>query len=1272
MPITNESSYLPFKASPIPPGSWLVLAPHPDDETFGMGGTLLLAQAAGITVDIIFVTDGGQGGEQTEDLPKIRAQEARRVADKLGIRNIYFWHEPDRELKPSQHLITRLSDFIKQWQPACVFFPTPSEPHPDHRTTAVLAWESLRLSDFPATPISYDISVQGHSNFLIDISDVIQAKRALMADYKSQLSENLYIERLIALNKARTWSLPQSVDYAESFYQWPKKDMPLNALVLSVATQVASLQALPESLPLISVITRTQNRPELLQTAIRSVAAQSYPNIELIVVNDGGKNCEALVQEAAQGNIQQLHYQHLPKNLGRSAAANKGLQKSQGQFIIFLDDDDWFEPHHIETLYARLTSDKGAIAAYAAVRCLNAAGEVIKVYADAFDSVQLCIENFIPIHAILFKRSVLAKGCAFDESLSLCEDWDFWLQVQQYGRFSFVPQIGANYLVHDLGSGLWGNYEASKKVYTKWLSIWPTDTLSGIFESARYKKYFLEKEQELAQKNQLLTETEQELNQQYTQQRHDQKKNADLASQITVLNNVIACLEQEKEALYNSRSWRLTQPLRQTKQTLALTTQQPMKRFAYLLWSSLPLNIHQRIRIKTSLVTQFPMLNNLLDLTPIPETQIEWQESVDTPQTDSQTDALYSTEYYIRLDAARNNTPLDYVPLAGDSIDKSRTRVKVIAFYLPQFHPIPENDKEWGRGFTEWTNVSKAIPQFVGHYQPRLPGELGYYDLRLKSVQQRQIELAKQYGIDGFCYHHYWFAGKRVLEKPFQQILDDPSLDLPFCLCWANENWTRRWDGSDEEIILEQHHSPEDDIAFIKDITPALKDKRYIRINNKPLLIVYRPGLLPDPAATAARWRAYAQAEGIGDLHIVSAATFGFKDFASINYDGLVQFPPHNIPASNITGQATLLNVEYEGHVFDFKEFSINAIKELSGAKHTFPCVMMNWDNEARKPGKGHTFYGGTPENYKKWLDAGFDFVQENNAEAEQIVFINAWNEWAEGTYLEPDRRYGYAYLHATANSIRAHYQMPDLNEVQAHNAGFKKSSHTAVIIHLYYPDIADELLRYIESTEGVDYFINMPDHIDPEIMQTFCESKQNTYITLMPNKGRDILPFLSVLDKVSALGYDYLLKIHSKKTTYRKDGEQLRVALFNDLLGKFSLDDIIKHFEKRPKIGFIAPANSIVSLSNPVYLKNNQQHVQALLNKAGYGNLPLDFDFIAGSMFWARVQALQPLLALNLQPADFEEELGQIDGTLAHAIERLSSVLAAQAGYTTVTLDTL
>ena len=598
--------------------------------------------------------------------------------------------------------------------------------------------------------------------------------------------------------------------------------------------------------------------------------------------------------------------------------------------------------------------------------------------------------------------------------------------------------------------------------------------------------------------------------------------------------------------------------------------------------------------------------------------------------------------------------------------------MKIIAFYLPQFHPIPENDREWGKGFTEWNNVSKAVPQFFGHYQPKLPGELGYYDLRLKTVQQRQIELAKQYGIDGFCYHHYWFDGKRVLEGPFQKVLDNPDLDLPFCLCWANENWTRRWDGLDDDIILMQNHSPEDDIAFIKNITPALKDKRYIHVNKKPLLIIYRPGLLPDPAATADRWRAYAKAEGIGGLHIVAASTFGFNDFESIGYDGLVQFPPHTVPASEITKQKTILNPSYKGRIYDFKEFSINSIKILAGEKHIFPSVMMGWDNEARTPGTGNVFDGATPGEYKKWLNASFDFVQENNSQDEQIVFINAWNEWAEGTYLEPDKRYGYAYLHATAGCVRENYHAPDLSEMQAHNASFKKSSNIVIIIHLYYPDTADEILQYIENKEMVDYFVTMPNHIDPEVIHKFCRSKCNTYITLMQNKGRDILPFITILNKVSALGYELLLKIHSKKSLHIKGGESLRLTLLNELLGRISSVDITKYFENDPKLGFITPKNSILSLSNPDYLENNQKHLLGLLNKIGCGSLPLSFDFIAGSMFWARVHALQPILQLDLNETDFEEELGQLDGTMAHAVERLFLILSKQSGYTFATLDKL
>jgi lipopolysaccharide biosynthesis protein/LmbE family N-acetylglucosaminyl deacetylase/GT2 family glycosyltransferase len=1289
MPVTNESAYLPFESSPLPNGSWLVLAPHPDDETFGMGGTLLLAKAQGIAVDLIFVTGGGKGGKNQENLLKIRELEAQKVADKLGVRKVYFWCEVDRELTASQHLIDKLSAFIEQWQPATVFFPGPSEPHPDHRTTAILAWESLRSIGFPATPMSYDISVQGYTNYLIDITQLVDDKRLLMNDYKSQLTENRYIDRIIALNKARTWSLPESVSYAESFYLWPKENRPLNALVLSLAAKESSLHALPDSLPLISVITRTQNRPEFLREAIRSVAGQTYPNIELIVINDGGQDCRSLVKEEAIGNIQQCHYEYIATNLGRSAAANLGLKYSHGEFIIFLDDDDFFEAHHINSLYEHLRVHKESIAAYSAVRCIDKNGKTINTFAEEFDPIQLYIDNFIPIHSVLFKYNDLSKTCLFDENLELCEDWDFWIQLLQQGNFSFLPTIGANYRIHNIGSGLWDNAAKSKpsalKVYKKWLPRWDEDTLWSIFEYAHYKKKVTEQETVIAEKNNLITEQESVIAEKTKALFHqnelllnNKQVHFDLNTEIEKLNNAILLLEQEKQSLYVSHSWQITRPLRNIK-SLVTGNKNTMRQLAYLVWSRLPLNVHQRIRIKAKLVKKLPILNNLLGLSPIPDTKIEWQDTEElTKKAPTNNTTQYSDEYYIRLDAAINSTPLDYVPLAGDHIDGARTTVKVIAFYLPQFHPVPVNDKEWGRGFTEWTNVSKAIPQFVGHYQPRLPGELGYYDLRLKEVQQRQIELAKQYGIDGFCYHHYWFGGTKVLEKPFQQILDDPSLDLPFCLCWANENWTRRWDGSEDEVILAQQHSPEDDIAFIADITPALKDKRYIRINNKPLLIVYRPDLLPDPAATAARWRKYAIEAGIGDLHIVSAATFGFEDFESIHYDGLVQFPPHNIGASNITAETTLLNPDYMGHVFDYKEFSMNAMKALAGQQHTFPCVMMNWDNEARKPGKGHTFYGATPENYKAWLNNAFDFVREHNTEAEQVVFINAWNEWAEGTYLEPDRRYGYAYLHATANVIREHYNMPDLEKVIKHNNHFTKASNTAIVIHLYYPELADDLLNYIDASSQVDYFINLPAHIDSEVVQKFCTSKRNTYISISPNKGRDILPFIATLEQVTSLGYDYLLKVHSKKTMYRKDGAAIRENLFYELMGKLSIAEIIQHFEKNMQLGLIAPTGSIVALSNNsyqennVYLKNNLENVKALLARSGHADASLEFDFIAGSMFWARVQAIKPILDLKLSNADFEAELGQTDGTMAHAVERLFSFIAAKSGYQTIALNAL
>src|SRR5690242_15190569 len=199
---------------------------------------------------------------------------------------------------------------------------------------------------------------------------------------------------------------------------------------------------------------------------------------------------------------------------------------------------------------------------------------------------------------------------------------------------------------------------------------------------------------------------------------------------------------------------------------------------------------------------------------------------------------------------------------------------RLIAFYLPQYHPIPENDLWWGKGFTEWTSVAKAKPLFRKHYQPHLPADLGFYDLRLPETRSAQAQLARENGIYGFCYYHYWFNGKLLLERPFNEVLASSQPDFPFCLCWANENWTRAWDGLEHDILVAQEYDAEDDRRHIHWLVEAFRDRRYIRVNGKPLLLVYRVSNLPDPLQTASLWREEAHKLGIGDIYLATVESF--------------------------------------------------------------------------------------------------------------------------------------------------------------------------------------------------------------------------------------------------------------------------------------------------------------------------------------------------------------------------------------------------------------
>ncbi len=356
--------------------------------------------------------------------------------------------------------------------------------------------------------------------------------------------------------------------------------------------------------------------------------------------------------------------------------------------------------------------------------------------------------------------------------------------------------------------------------------------------------------------------------------------------------------------------------------------------------------------------------------------------------------------------------------------------LRTLAFHLPQFHPTPENDEWWGTGFTEWTNVAKAVPAFPGHYQPHLPADLGFYDLRLPEARQAQADLARAYGISGFLYYHYWFTGRRVLNRPVDDILSTGQPDFPFCLCWANENWTRTWDGGSNQILLEQRYSDADDEAHIRHLLPFLTDRRYIRVDGRPFLLIYRTELLPDPARTADIWRSIALREGVGELFLARVESLAQdKDPRTMGFDASVEFAPdwRAVPRDPL-GRRDQLRAKFgliprgrlENKVLEYDTLVERMLAKPIPAYTRYRCVTPGWDNSARRKQGATMFINNTPEVYGRWLQtSAIAETQSGRPADQQLVFINAWNEWAEGNHLEPDRRWGRAFLDATLNALQ-------------------------------------------------------------------------------------------------------------------------------------------------------------------------------------------------------------------------------------------------------------
>lgn len=353
----------------------------------------------------------------------------------------------------------------------------------------------------------------------------------------------------------------------------------------------------------------------------------------------------------------------------------------------------------------------------------------------------------------------------------------------------------------------------------------------------------------------------------------------------------------------------------------------------------------------------------------------------------------------------------------ANSFVDDETAVRVVAFYLPQYHPFPENNANWGEGFTDWTNVSAAKPSFTHHYQPRLPADLGYYDLRLDGVQAAQVALARKYGISAFCYYYYWFGGTTLMTMPIDRHVQQ-NYNLDFCLCWANENWSRRWDGSEDDLLITQEHSEASDAAFIESVIPYFRHPRYTKIAGAPLLIVYRISLLSDSERTLHIWKERVRAAGFPDLHVCMAETFGLEDPRPFGADSSCGFPPHGTKAKGLNAQTEDLVPGFVGCIYDYLDEVAWEIGRGDSEHLRFYTAMPSWDNTSRVGLAAQIFHNASPEMFEAWLSYIIAKTRDDYPPEHRLVFINAWNEWAEGAYLEPDRKNGHAYLQAVRNAL--------------------------------------------------------------------------------------------------------------------------------------------------------------------------------------------------------------------------------------------------------------
>lgn len=685
--------------------------------------------------------------------------------------------------------------------------------------------------------------------------------------------------------------------------------------------------------------------------------------------------------------------------------------------------------------------------------------------------------------------------------------------------------------------------------------------------------------------------------------------------------------------------------------------------------------------------------------------------------------------------------------LGSDSFFEIRAPLpKVVAFYLPQFYQTDYNSRWWGAGFTEWTNVSRARPAFEGHYQPHHPADLGFYDLTAPGAISRQINLAVEFGVDAFCFFHYWFGGQRLLDKPIDLFLELAS-GFPFMISWANENWTATWDGGDRRVLMEQNYPDGFEAAFIKDAEKYLKHPDYVRDNGAPILVIYRPEDLPSPVDNLKAIRLAAEEIGIESLKILAVKSFGTQDPSAVGADGLIELPPLHFQNAVFDGKVSQTR-SWGGSVLDTRKAAVMSVTRPRPSFRFYPGVMPSWDNTPRRSNDSTVFINSSPEIFKLWLAHHLAIEAKESSRRSDLglVFVNAWNEWAEGAHLEPDLEYGTDWLEAVRdakeiasknggrpellrqalshlatqdsspqvprrsilNLLEPGYLRGALSLIVRDPSGrelikaavrFIKATRTAMTpptwkpksstlitsadrlplwaklhchAHAYHPEFIGEIAEAVPRfPKEASWIVTVPETLF-KLGNDLLGAFENCRVVTVHNSGRNFGALVQILSEVP--NDHFLLHVHSKRSTHmtKRRASEWASTLKRGLLDPDKVGTALGILQEDASFPIYYPtAERVLSrMGYSWYSNRNSLFAKQLLARLGIPWIDVRFPFPAGAMFIANPWLMGMLRELDLSAEDFPAEPFPLDGSIAHALERIIGYVPHYLGLKHLTLS--